>query len=117
MAHASRARSANRVNDRLTDLLERLAMINGTNQPCSEYKTPIFDGKGDVDCLALRFMEVSTAEWKEGATVLHLKESMKDEAQDGGEATSTPAVFEALRPRYATSQEKKDKGSILLRTR
>lgn len=98
--HATLA-AATYVNSMLTNLLERLVTIKQPNRPRTEYNALTFDGKGNVDYFALHFLEVSTAnEWNKSTMLLHLKETLKDEA------TTTPAVFEVLRTRYGISPRK-----------
>lgn len=88
MTHQVRAGGANRINDQLADLLERLVTINCPKRTEKAYKAPTFDGKGYVEYFALRFEEVSKAKsWNCGAALLHFREALQDEAQDCGRPT------------------------------
>lgn len=112
---ARRTRSADRGGDRLADVLERLA---GANRPAGPaFKAPQFEGKGDIEYFIRRFEEVANAnDWRPGAALLHLREALKDEAQDCGRAGTIPAIFTALRARYGlTPREARSRISALKR--
>lgn len=79
MTHQERARNADRVNNRLTDLLEKLVMTNPPARAQAEHKAPTFDGEENMEYFVLRFTGVSTAnDWGKYATLLHLRKSLKD---------------------------------------
>jgi len=101
MAHR-RARSADRGGERLADALERIAARPAG--PGQLFKAPQYDGKGDVEYFILRFEEVVEAnDWEDAATLLHLREALKEGAQDCGRGATVPAIFATLRARYGLS--------------
>ena len=99
-----RARSAERGGDRLVDALERLAAGPRQVALAQPFKAPQFEGKGDVEYFITRFEEVSvTNGWEPAAALLHIREALKEGAQDCGRGATVAAVFTALRARYGLS--------------
>lgn len=104
-----------RGGDRLAEALERLA---GANRPAGPaFKAPQFEGKGDVEYFIHRFEEVAEAnDWRPGAALLHLREALKEGAQDCGRAGTIPAIFIALRAKYGlTPREARSRINALKR--
>ena len=106
-ARRSRSASASRTTGsadplltRLTTALETMAGQNQPNRP-KAFKPPQFNGTGDVEYFIGQFVEVAVAnEWSDGASLLHLRETLKEGAQDCGRASQVEDVFTALRARY-----------------
>jgi hypothetical protein len=102
---ASRAGSEDReagLLDRLTTAIELLS--HRTAQPAERFKTPTYDGKGDVELFIRQFVEVTDANgWQTAAALLHLREALKEGARDCGRAQSLMGIFTALRARYGLS--------------
>jgi hypothetical protein len=88
--------------DRLTNALERLGQ--GQARPAVAFRTPTFDGQGDVELFISQFQEVAAAnQWEEVAVLLHLREALKENARDCGRAPTTGGILTALRARYGLS--------------
>lgn len=67
-------------------------------------KTSQFDGSSDVECFIRRFGEISAAnKWNDSATVLHLKEVLREGVQEYGSANTIPDIFDTLGAWYGTS--------------
>lgn len=108
---ARRARSAERLGanlvgepglDRLADILER--MMAAPRQARTPFKTPQFDGTGDVEYFINQFHSVAEAnEWEQAAIFLHLREALKEGATNCGRAGDADGIFTALRARYGLS--------------
>jgi hypothetical protein len=87
---------------RLTTALERMSL--GQERQVTQFKTPTFDGQGDVELFIQQFLEVSVANrWEETATLLHLRETLKEGARDCGRPRTLEGIFVALRARYGFS--------------
>ena len=110
---ARRARSAERPGaiggddllDRLTGAIERLA---GTARPAAPvrdpFKAPQFDGSGEVNYFIQQFTDVADAnQWNPAATLLHLREALKDGARECGKANTIAGIFAALQARFGLS--------------
>ena len=120
---ARRARSVERTGlrggdealGRLTDLLDR--MWREPTRTREHFKAPQFNGKGEVNLFINQFRDVARAnEWSDGATVLHLREALKDIATDCGKAENAEAIFGALRARFGMSvREARTKLAVLKR--
>jgi hypothetical protein len=106
-----RAHSAGRAGseDRDTELLGRLTtaielLSQRPTQAPERFKTPAYDGKGDIELFIQQFGEVAEANrWEEAAALLHLREALKEGARDCGRAQSLLGTFTALRARYGLS--------------
>lgn len=106
MAHR-RAQSADRVDGsggselaRLTDLLAQ-ALTRQPAAPRETFKAPEYDGATNVEEFILQFSEVAEAnEWTPGATLLHLRNRLKEEAKECGQGPDVQTVFNALRVRF-----------------
>jgi hypothetical protein len=106
-----RAHSASRAGseDRETELLGRLTtaielLSQRPTQAPERFKTPAYDGKGDVELFIIQFEEVAEANrWGDAAALLHLREALKEGARDCGRAQSLMGTFTALRARYGLS--------------
>lgn len=113
MAHQTGVGSVDRVNDRLADLIERMATGTRTERTETAFKAPPFEGKEQVKYLMPRFEEISmTDNWTDNAILLHVHKSLSEGTQDCGRATIVPAVFEALRTHCRTSHEKQGGNSM-----
>ena len=66
---------------RLTQALERI----GERAPRATFKAPKYDGVGDVEYFLNQFHKVAEANhWDDASTLIHLRESLKDEAKECG---------------------------------
>ena len=101
-ASAGRATgSADPLLTRLTTALETMAGQSQPAHPPKAFKPPQFTGTGDVEYFIGQFVEVAVAnEWSDGAALLHLRETLKEGAQDCGRASQVEDIFAALRARY-----------------
>ena len=85
--------------DRLTDILERLAMPQGPATP--HFKPPRYDGTGDVETFIQQFRDVIGAnQWPDTAALLHLRQALEGDAKDCGRPTDLEEVFDNLRARF-----------------
>jgi hypothetical protein len=102
---ARRAGSADRdegLLDRLTVAIELLSQ-RPTRTP-ENFKPPTFNGEGDVELFISQFGEVADAnQWEPAATLLHLREALKEGARDCGRAQRLTGIFTALRARFGLS--------------
>ena len=90
--------------DRIAEVLERLSAPPRVEAPREIFKAPKFDGTGDVNYFITQFETIGIAnEWSQAATFLHLRESLKDGAQDCGRPDSVEGILSALRARYGVS--------------
>ena len=70
-------------------------------RPRQYFKAPEYNGTGDVEFFVTQFGEVAEAnEWTAIASLLHLREALKEGAKDCGRAGNLAGVFTALRARY-----------------
>ena len=104
-----RGRSMDREGDRLAEVLERLA-----NRPMMQ-APPQFKAPQHIEYFISRFEEVAeTNGWRPTATLLHLRDSLRDSAEDCGRAATVQAVYAALRARFGlTPREARSRRSIL----
>ena len=66
-----------------------------------EVKPPKFNGKGDVEMFMAEFLEVSELnEWSAQATLIHLKNSLSDEATPCRRCRTSALIFRDLRARF-----------------
>ena len=85
--------------DRLTDILERLAMPQRPATPC--FKPPHYDGTGDVETFIQQFRDVIGAnQWPDDAALLHLRQALERDAKYCGRPTELEEVFDNLRARF-----------------
>lgn len=106
-----RARSAERLGPslvgepnvgRLADILER--MMTEPRPARTPFKTPQFEGTGDIEYFIQQFNSVAEAnEWEPEAKFLHLREALREGARDCGRAGTIDGIFTALRARYGLS--------------
>ena len=90
--------------DRLTEVLERLAGRPMVPPPVQQFRAPQYSGQGDIEYFISRFEEITDAnEWGPGAALLHLRDSLKESAEDCGRAANVQAVYAALRARFGLS--------------
>jgi hypothetical protein len=84
-------------------------------RPLHQFKAPKFDGTSDVEYFIIQFLEVAEAnDWQLAASLLHLREALKDGAKDCGRAGHIDGVFASLRARYGLSpREARLKISVL----
>ena len=93
-----------REGDRLTEVLERLAGRPVLPPPVQQFRAPQYNGRGDVEYFITRFEEVTEAnEWRQGAALLHLRDSLRESAEDCGRAAHVQAIYAALRARFGLS--------------
>lgn len=93
--------------DRLTAVLEQVLNQQQGAQGVRmrpAFKAPSFDGEGDVELFINQFVEVAEAnEWDHQSAVLHLRESLKEDARECGRARTLEEMFTTLRGRYGLS--------------
>ena len=91
------------VMGRLAEVLDRLWQQPGRGQR-ETYKTPQYDGSGDVNYFVRQFEAVAEAnEWGQEAMFLHLREALREGARDCGRPDTVTGIFAALRARYGLS--------------
>ena len=74
-----RGRSMNREEDRLAEVLDRLA--NRPMMQAPQFKAPQYTGQEDIEYFISGFEEIAEAnEWRPAATLLHLSDSLKNVA-------------------------------------
>ena len=80
-----------------------------------QFKAPEFNGDGDVELFIQHFNEVALAnDWNQLATLLHLREALKEGARECGRPDQVAAIFELLRSRYGlTAREARNRLSSL----
>ena len=101
---ARTGRSMDREGDRLTEVLERLAGRPMLPPPVQQFRAPQYSGQGDIEYFISHFKEITDAnEWRPGAALLHLTDSLKESEEDCGRAANVPAVYAALRARFGLS--------------
>ena len=110
-----RARSMDRGGDRLVEVLERLAVRPIPPAHVPQFKAPQYNGQGDIEYFINRFEEITEAnDWGHAAALLHLRESLKENAEDCGRAANIPAIYTALRARFGLSpREARSRLSVL----
>lgn len=70
------------------------------------FKPPRFDGHGDVELFITHFGQVAEANnWPQATALLHLKESLTNEAHECTRADTLTGVLAALRARFGLSVE------------
>ena len=108
-----RGRSMNREEDRLAEVLDRLA--NRPMMQAPQFKAPQYTGQEDIEYFISRFEEIAEAnEWRPAATLLHLRDSLRDSAEECGCAATVQAVYAALRARFGLShREARSRLSVL----
>lgn len=85
---------------RLTNVLEEMR-TEGRRPGPPQFKAPEFDGSGDVEYFIQQFEDVVMAnEWRPLASILHLREVLKDAARECGKAGTVEGIFENLRVRF-----------------
>ena len=93
-----------RGTDRLAKLLERLAMAPQTEAPRPQFKAPQYNETSDVEYFIHRFREVAEANrWMNEASLLHLREALREDAENCGEAGEVGAIFKMLQARFGLS--------------
>ena len=108
-----RARSTDRLGEDPEpgrDSLGRLAEIlqqawarpaAAADRPVKPFKAPVFDGAGDVKLFIGQFLEVAEVnQWDHQSTLLHLRDSLKDEAKDCSRPGQVEHILAELRARY-----------------
>ena len=133
MATATRARSANgddrnqnrdeaeyvpvhghghtdRQTEMFRELIEELRRERENRQqptpaPREVFKAPGYNGVGSIEVFIRQFLDVAEANnWREGATILHLRRALTEEARDcGGAGESVADILTALRARFGIS--------------
>ena len=80
-----------------------------------QFKAPEFNGEGDVELFIQHFTEVAQAnDWNPMATLLHLREVLKEGARECGRPDQVADIFALLRSRYGlTAREARSKLSSL----
>ena len=90
--------------DRLGEMLERVLLNQSPRPRRDSFKAPEFTGQGDVAYFTRQFLDVAEAnEWNPAATLLHLRDSLKGNAQDCGNAETVEGVLQALQARFGLS--------------
>ena len=81
--------------DQLLSLLGRLLEDPGRLQAKrKEFRSPEFNGQEDVDFFIQQFLEVSeTNRWETRAELIHLRASLRGEAQRFGKAADRDGIF------------------------
>ena len=100
-------RQPDRQTEMFRELIEELRTDRQRDQPAPReaFKAPSYDGVGSIEVFIRHFLDVAEAnQWGEGATVLHLRRALKDEARDcGGAGEDIAEIFTALRARFGIS--------------
>ena len=104
--------------DRLIGLVERMLVHPPAAQPGPapparpHFKSPQFDGTGDLEYFIQQFDLVAEAnDWDGPAAFLHLRNGLKDKAQDCGKPNTRRGIYAALRARLASLPERPVPGS------
>lgn len=104
MRPQGKARSGDRVNNNLTNILERLVIANWPTSTQVKSKPLTFDDEGDMEYFMFCITEAGNGNYLgKGATLLHLRESPKDETKACGRAATITRGFKSLRARYGVS--------------
>lgn len=97
----------------IESLLETLtaATVNQRLPTTKSFKTPQFNGTGDVDQYISQFQEVSIANrWTESEARLHLKLSLSNTATSCGDGETIREIFQNLQARFGlTIRQAKEK--------
>ena len=102
----------NRRGARLLEVLERLAIRPMPPAHIPQFKAPQYNGQGDIENFINRFEEITDGEVQ--PPILHLRESLKESAEDCGRAANIPAIYAALRARFGLlPQEARPRLSVL----
>ena len=89
---------------RLADIMEGLVLRQQPAQRREDFKTPQFNGEGNIEYFIDQFEDVANAnQWNQESTFMHLREALKDGARDCGRSDTTRGIFAALRNRYGLS--------------
>lgn len=89
---------------RLTDVLERLWQ-EPRPRAAEPFRTPTYSGHGDVEYFIRQFTEVAEANgWAEAAQRLHMREALREEARDCGQAATVGEICIALRARFGVTE-------------
>lgn len=106
--------------DPMENLASLLGRLLADSRPVrrQEFKAPEFSGTGDLNYFWKRFQEVALAnEWGREATILHLRASLKDSAQECGKGDTIEEIKAALQARFGLSvREARAKLSALKRS-
>ena len=96
---------------RLAAIMEGLVIQQRQVPRREDFKTPQFNGEGNVDYYIDQFEDVANANhWNQESTFMHLREALKDGARDCGRSDTTMGIFAALRNRYGlTPREAKSR--------
>ena len=82
---------------RLANALERI----GGRDRAPVFKAPKYNGTGDIEYFLDQFNEVAEANrWDDASTLIHLRESLKDEARECGRSPTQQGVEDRLRNRF-----------------
>ena len=83
--------------------------------PVQQFRAPQYSGQGDVEYFITRFKKVTEANgWGHGAALLHLRDALKNTAEDCGRAANVQATFAPLRARFGLSpREARSRLSVL----
>ena len=70
-----------------------------------EFKAPEYAGRGDVEYFIRQFDQVAEAnEWTAAATLIHLRESLKEDARECGRAGDVEGIMTNLRSSFGMTQ-------------
>ena len=90
--------------ERLTGVLERLLINQGTQGPPAPretFRAPEYDGNSDVEAFIRQFNDVAVAnDWGPGSALLHIRERLRGQAKDCGHGQTIHGVFNNLRARF-----------------
>ena len=105
-----------REGDRLAEVLEILAGRPMLPVPGPQFRAPQYNGQGDIEYFISRFEEVTEAnEWRPVAALLHLRDSLRESAEDCGREATVQAIYAALRARFGLSPREARSGLSVLR--
>jgi hypothetical protein len=100
--------------DRLSDILERV-LIHQPHGRKDTFRIPEYDGSTDICYFLRQFRDIATASaWNPAAALLHLREALKGNAQECGNADTVEGVLEALQEKFGLSiREARNKITLL----
>ena len=81
---------------RLADIMKGLVLRQQPAQRREDFKTPQFNGEGNIEYFIDQFEDVANAnQWNQESTFMHLRETLKDGARDCGMTDTTRGIFAA----------------------
>ena len=95
--------------DRVAEMMEMMAarelerVQRGGRE--REYKAPEYNGQGDIEYFIRQFLQVAEAnDWPGAAVLIHLRESLKEEARECGRAEDVDGILVNLRSRFGMTR-------------